>query len=74
MNGSKQLYPMAKGRYSILPALAWPHLARVMIKIEIVRERYHYGTKDARLYRDIAVGEADVARAPAGRSSLCVFL
>jgi hypothetical protein len=26
-----------------------------MIKIEIVRERYHYGTKDARLYRDIAV-------------------
>jgi hypothetical protein len=26
-----------------------------MIKIEIVRERYHYGTKDARLYRDIAI-------------------
>ena len=37
-----------------MPALAW-HISRVMIKIEAVRERYHYGTKDARLYRDIAV-------------------
>jgi hypothetical protein len=26
-----------------------------MIKIEAVRERYRYGTKEARLYRDIAV-------------------
>jgi hypothetical protein len=26
-----------------------------MLKIETVRERYHYGTKKARLYRDIAV-------------------
>ena len=40
--------------YSVLPALAW-HISRVMLKIETVRERYHYGTKKARLYRDIAV-------------------
>jgi hypothetical protein len=31
------------------------HISRVMIKIEAVRERYHYRTKEARLYRDIAV-------------------
>lgn len=49
-----KIVPYGQGRYSILPALAW-HISRVMIKIEIVRERYHYGTKDARLYRDIAV-------------------
>jgi len=29
-----------------------------MTKIEVVRERYHYGTKEARLYRDIAVVDA----------------
>ena len=40
----------------MLPALAW-HISRVMIKIEAVRERYRYGTKEARLYRDIAVEE-----------------
>jgi hypothetical protein len=50
----RTVVPYGQGRYSILPALAW-HISRVMIKIEIVRERYHYGTKDARLYRDIAV-------------------
>ena len=48
--------PYGQGRYSVLPALAW-HISRVMIKIEAVRERYRYGTKDARLYRDIAVEE-----------------
>ncbi|KAH9060600.1 hypothetical protein EDB87DRAFT_595306 [Lactarius vividus] len=40
--------------YILLPALAW-HISRVMHKIETVRERYHYGTKKARVYRDIAV-------------------
>ncbi|KAH8996354.1 hypothetical protein EDB92DRAFT_1942733 [Lactarius akahatsu] len=40
--------------YSVLPALAW-HISRVMHKIETVCERYHYGTKKARLYHDIAV-------------------
>ena len=40
--------------YSVLPALGW-HISRVMLKIETVRERYHYGTKKARMYRDIAV-------------------
>ena len=44
-----------------------------MIKIEVVRERYHYGTKAARLYRDVAVA------APTWRARLldvllfCVF-
>ncbi|KAI0301621.1 hypothetical protein B0F90DRAFT_322641 [Multifurca ochricompacta] len=46
--------PYGQGRYSVLPALAW-HISRVMIKIEAVRELYHYGTKKARVYRDIAV-------------------
>jgi hypothetical protein len=46
--------PYSQGQQSILPAVAW-HISRVMIKIEAVRELYHYGTKEARLYRDIAV-------------------
>lgn len=52
--GNKSGVPYGQGRHSIVPALAW-HISRVMIKIEAVRERYRYGTKDARLYRDIAV-------------------
>ena len=54
MNETTTGVPYGQGRHSILPALAW-HISRVMIKIEAVRERYHYGTKEARLYRDIAV-------------------
>ena len=50
--------PYGQGRHTILPALAW-HISRVMIKIEAVRERYHYGTKEARLYRDVAVVAVD---------------
>ncbi|KAI0064299.1 hypothetical protein BV25DRAFT_1914504 [Artomyces pyxidatus] len=46
--------PKSQGQLSTVPALAW-HVARVMAKIEAVRERYHYGTKEARLYRDIAI-------------------
>ena len=54
---------------SVLPALAW-HISRVMLKIETVRERYHCGTKKARLYRDIAVERPDVARPVARRAAL----
>ncbi|KAI9465737.1 hypothetical protein BJY52DRAFT_1183320 [Lactarius psammicola] len=51
----KSSAPYGHERYlSVLPALAW-HISRVMLKIETVRERYHYGTKKARVYRDIAV-------------------
>ncbi|KAH9962982.1 hypothetical protein BC827DRAFT_185837 [Russula dissimulans] len=46
--------PYTHGRHSVLPVLAW-HISRVMTKIESVRERYRYGTKDARLYRDVAI-------------------
>jgi hypothetical protein len=54
---TKSGVPYGQGRHSIVPALAW-HISRVMIKIEAVRERYRYGTKDARLYRDIAVSDS----------------
>ncbi|KAH9177753.1 hypothetical protein EDB89DRAFT_2064711 [Lactarius sanguifluus] len=47
--------PYGHERYhNVLPALVW-HISPVMHEIETVRERYHYGTKKARLYRDIAV-------------------
>ncbi|KAJ6488852.1 hypothetical protein C8R45DRAFT_248391 [Mycena sanguinolenta] len=39
---------------SLVPALSH-HVARVMIPIEASRERYKYGTREARLYRDIAI-------------------
>ena len=51
MNRIIPVVPHGQGGYS---ALAW-HISRVMIKIEIVRERHHYGTKDAQLYRDITI-------------------
>ena len=45
-----------------------------MIKIELVRERYHYGTKDARLYRDIAVVPAAPSTSPWRERLLDVLL
>ncbi|KAJ7230913.1 hypothetical protein B0H12DRAFT_1147176 [Mycena haematopus] len=39
---------------ALVPALSY-HIARVMVPIEAARERYGYGTRDARIYRDIAI-------------------
>ncbi|KAF7375753.1 hypothetical protein MSAN_00464900 [Mycena sanguinolenta] len=38
----------------LIPALCH-HVARVMIIIEASRERYKYGTREARIYRDVAI-------------------
>lgn len=44
-----------------------------MIKIQVVRERYHYGTKDARLYRDVAVAKPTWRERLLDVFLLCVF-
>ncbi|KAJ7839963.1 hypothetical protein B0H14DRAFT_2786082 [Mycena olivaceomarginata] len=38
----------------VLPALSY-HIARTMLAVAAARERYAYGTRNARMYRDIAI-------------------
>ncbi|KAK6974519.1 hypothetical protein R3P38DRAFT_3132741 [Favolaschia claudopus] len=40
----------------LVPPLTY-HIARSMIPIEVSRERYKYGTREARFYRDVAIPE-----------------
>ncbi|OAX37450.1 hypothetical protein K503DRAFT_866861 [Rhizopogon vinicolor AM-OR11-026] len=41
---------------AVIPAIIW-HIARVMTEVEKSRTRYHWGTPENRIYRDVAIPE-----------------
>ncbi|KAG1848887.1 hypothetical protein F4604DRAFT_1959624 [Suillus subluteus] len=41
---------------AVIPAIVW-HIARVMTEVEKSRARYHWGTPEIRIYRNVAIPE-----------------
>ncbi|KAG1771617.1 hypothetical protein EV702DRAFT_1281656 [Suillus placidus] len=42
---------------TVIPAIVW-HIARVMTEVEKPRTRYHWGTPENRIYRNVAIPES----------------